>query len=263
MPPRSQKATPEKEVVNLVSDDEDEANNTRQCPTRRRHITRIIKLALLTKQNYKCANKFGIEVNSSLRTGITNYVCPLWRIPGVSTQIPTQMAHILLPHIMPTELPELLTKLYSILTEPNVTIQHLHASQQILKHLNTLMTPKQKEHLVQHIVEQLKGLFTINTHVLGTLDRVGNEEIDYLFDVDHIDDLYCGGEDNESNLQLLCPACHRYKTRMTQSIKKNDPQAKISLVRRFMGAQEMDTQIVSAGTGARTSKKHRAPSKKS
>ena len=32
------------------------------------------------------------------------------------------------------------------------------------------------------------------------------------YDVDHVTPLLKGGEDNESNMQALCPACHRRKT---------------------------------------------------
>ena len=32
------------------------------------------------------------------------------------------------------------------------------------------------------------------------------------YDVDHVDPLFLGGPDDESNMQALCPACHRRKT---------------------------------------------------
>jgi 5-methylcytosine-specific restriction endonuclease McrA len=32
------------------------------------------------------------------------------------------------------------------------------------------------------------------------------------YDVDHVIPLMAGGPDNESNMQALCPACHRRKT---------------------------------------------------
>ena len=64
---------------------------------------------------------------------------------------------------------------------------------------------------------------------------------DFIYEVDHIDDLGCGGQDIDTNLQILCPSCHSYKTKMTIRISKKDLQAGISVPRRNEGASQMDT----------------------
>jgi len=45
------------------------------------------------------------------------------------------------------------------------------------------------------------------------------------YDVDHVIPLLKGGPDNESNMQALCPACHRRKTENDNHIKINNGEA--------------------------------------
>ena len=45
------------------------------------------------------------------------------------------------------------------------------------------------------------------------------------YDVDHVIPLMTGGPDNESNLQAICPACHRRKTENDNHIKISNGEA--------------------------------------
>ena len=50
-------------------------------------------------------------------------------------------------------------------------------------------------------------------------------ELDDTFETDHKRALFLGGTNDCSNLQILCPACHRWKTKMERQVivqKKNE-----------------------------------------